>query len=124
LDRPAEYGPHWGGFADRFGIGMAGSVTGMQLKRPRAWSSGRIRAISVRRTSPSELASEMWYGSRLLPGAPTVASNQPMRVIWQFSEVTSSQTPGAFAMKPMQDALLRASNGFAGRMAANAFEEF
>ena len=32
LDRPAEYGPHWGGFADRFGMGMAGSVTGNAIE--------------------------------------------------------------------------------------------
>src|SRR5271166_1040049 len=27
VDRPEEYGPHWGGFADRFGMGMSGTVT-------------------------------------------------------------------------------------------------
>ena len=32
FDRPAEYGPHWGGFADRFGMGMAGSVTGNAIE--------------------------------------------------------------------------------------------
>jgi hypothetical protein len=28
LDRPEEYGTHWGGFTDRFWIGMAGSALG------------------------------------------------------------------------------------------------
>jgi hypothetical protein len=28
LDRPKEYGPHWGGFADRYGMRMTGIVTG------------------------------------------------------------------------------------------------
>jgi hypothetical protein len=27
VNRPGEYGPHWEGFADRFGMGVAGSTT-------------------------------------------------------------------------------------------------
>ena len=97
----------------------------MQLKQAAALSSGKIRAIFACLTSPSNLASKMWYGSRLVPGTPTAASGQPMPVIWRLSEVTSSQISGAFAVKLMQqDALLRASEGLAGCMAANAFAEF
>ena len=32
VDRPKEYGPPWGGFAARFGSGMAGSVTGNAIE--------------------------------------------------------------------------------------------
>jgi hypothetical protein len=28
VNRPGEYGSHWGGLADRFGVGMAGSAVG------------------------------------------------------------------------------------------------
>jgi len=32
LDRPKEYGPHWGGFADRYGMRMTGIVTGNAIE--------------------------------------------------------------------------------------------
>src|SRR5258707_321562 len=32
LDRPNEYGPHWGGFADRYGMRMTGVVTGNAIE--------------------------------------------------------------------------------------------
>jgi len=32
LDRPKEYGPHWGGFADRYGMRMASSATGNAME--------------------------------------------------------------------------------------------
>jgi hypothetical protein len=32
LDRPKEYGPHWGGFADRYGIRITGIVTGNAME--------------------------------------------------------------------------------------------
>lgn len=31
-DRPKEYGPHWGGFADRYGVGMTRSATGNAIE--------------------------------------------------------------------------------------------
>ena len=32
VDRPEEYGPHWGGFADRYGMRMTGIVTGNAIE--------------------------------------------------------------------------------------------
>ena len=32
LNRPKEYGPHWGGFAARYGMGMTGSATGNAIE--------------------------------------------------------------------------------------------
>lgn len=31
-DRPKEYGPHWGGFGDRYGMGMTRSATGNAIE--------------------------------------------------------------------------------------------
>ena len=32
FDRPKEYGPHWGGFADRYGMRLTGIVTGNAME--------------------------------------------------------------------------------------------
>ena len=32
LDRPKEYGPHWGGFADRYGMRLTGVSTGNAIE--------------------------------------------------------------------------------------------
>jgi hypothetical protein len=102
FDRPKEYGPHWRGFADRYVMRKLASPREMQLKRARASSSEKTRAIFACRAGPSRLASEMWYDSHLRPEAATAALGPLMCVTRRFSGVASSQTVGAFTARPIR----------------------
>jgi hypothetical protein len=125
FDRPAEYGPHWGGFADRFGVGMAGSVTGSAIEA----SAGLVLREDPRyfRVPDQPFRARvgnvvrLTFAARGGDGAFKPAYARYMAILGS-NFVSNTWRVGSEAHT--QDALLRASNGFAGRMAANAFEEF
>jgi hypothetical protein len=125
VDRPGEYGPHWTGFADRLGIGVAGSALGNAMEAsgglvleedpryfrvPQQLFRGRVGNV-VRLT--------FFARSRHDGVKPAYA-----RYVGIFGSNFVSNTWRARSEANAQDALLRASEGLAGRMAANAFEEF
>jgi hypothetical protein len=125
FDRPKEYGPHWGGFADRYGMRMTGIVTGnaMEASIGALWGEDpryfrvpdqrfkRRVANVVRQTfvaRQSDGSFEPAYARYIAFAGNNFLSNQ-----WRVESEANNQ-----------DALLRTAEGFAGRMAANAFEEF
>ena len=124
VNRPGAYGPHWSGFADRFGIGMAGSAVGNGIEV----SAGLALREDPRyfRVPEEAFKSRLGNVSRFTFSARGEdGSLGPVPATLRLLFVTFSQTPGAFAVKPnAHDALLRSSEGFGGRMAADAFQEF
>jgi hypothetical protein len=125
VDRPREYGPHWGGFADRFGMRMTGIVTGNAIEtgagfllhedpryfrvpeRPfRSRVGNVIRLTFLARHDNGNFGPA--YGRYLAISGNNFLSNS-----WRVDSEANTH-----------DAILRTAEGFAGRMAANAFEEF
>jgi hypothetical protein len=125
LDRPKEYGPHWGGFADRLGIGMAGSATANAIEA----SAGLIFREDPRyfRVPEQPLKARIGNVARLTFAARDKDGNfgpAYARYVAIVATNLLSNTWRAHSEANTQDALLRASAGFTGRMAANAFQEF
>ncbi|HKM81220.1 MAG TPA: hypothetical protein VJY15_09705 [Candidatus Acidoferrum sp.] len=125
VDRPKDYGPHWGGFVDRYGMRKTVVVTGNAIEA----SAGHIlredpryfgvpgRPVKTRVVNVARLT----FAARHDDGSfgPAYA-----RTIAVFASNFLSNAWRAHSEANAQGALLRASGGFAGRMAANAFEEF
>jgi hypothetical protein len=125
LDRPKEYGPHWGGFADRFGIRMTGIVTGNAMEA----SVGALWGEDPRyfRVPDQPFKSRIGHVVRLTFVARRPDGNfEPAyaRYIAFTGNNFLSNTWRVHSESNTQDALMRTAEGFAGRMAANAFEEF
>jgi hypothetical protein len=125
LDRPKEYGPHWGGFADRFGIRMTGIVTGNAMEA----SVGALWGEDPRyfRVPDQPFKARLVHVVRLTFVARRPDGNfEPAyaRYIAISGNNFLSNTWRVHSEANTEDALLRTAEGFAGRMAANAFEEF
>lgn len=124
-DRPEEYGSHWGGFASRFGIGMSGAVTGnaieagagLMLREDPRYFRVPDRRFKARIGNVAQLTfaarnDNGSFGPAYARYAATVGGNFLSNTWRVHSEANA------------HDALLRASEGFAGRIASNAFSEF
>lgn len=124
LNRPSEYGPRWGGFADRYGMRMTRVAAGNAIEA----GVGRIlhedpryfcvpgRPLKARIGNVIRLTFAVRGGDNSFRPAFS-------RSIAIFGNNFLSDTWRVHSEANMQDALLRTSEGFAGRMAANAFEE-
>jgi hypothetical protein len=125
LDRPKEYGPHWGGFGDRYGMRMTGIVTGNAIETgagyllhedPRYFRvpdrpfKSRIR--NVARLTFLTRHDDGNYGPAYARYI-AISGNNFLSNAWRVQSESNTH-----------DAILRTAEGFAGRMAANAFEEF
>jgi hypothetical protein len=125
VDRPKEYGPHWGGFADRYGMRLTGIVTGNAIEtgagfllhedpryfrvpeRPFKSRVGNVvRLTFMARRDDGNFGPA--YGRYLAISGNNFLSNS-----WRVDSEANTH-----------DAILRTAEGSAGRMAANAFEEF
>ena len=124
-DRPKEHGPHWDGFAARYGLRKSVVVTGNAIEA----SAGLIlredpryfrmpdgpfnaRVKNVVRLTFTARREDGGFGPAYARYTAVLGSN--------FLSNTWRPPSGANT----QNALARASFSFAGRMAANAFEEF
>lgn len=125
VDRPKEYGPGWAGFGDRYGMRLTGIVTGnaMEASIGTLWGEdpryfrvpdqpfkSRVRNIVkltfvARRTDGSFAPA---YARYIAVSGNNFLSNE-----WRVDSEANNH-----------DAVLRTLEGFAGRMASNAFEEF
>jgi hypothetical protein len=125
LNRPKEYGPHWGGFADRYGMRMTGIVTGnaieasvglMLREDPRYF---RVQA----RPFKARIENVVWltFVARRDDGSYGPAYARYMAIA---GNNFLSNTWRVHSEANVQNALLRTAEGFAGRIAVNAFEEF
>jgi hypothetical protein len=125
LDRPKEYGPHWEGFGDRYGMRIACSATGNAMEvgaglllreDPRYF---RVPDRPFR--SRTENVLQLTFAARGYDGSfgPAYA-----RYAASFGNNFLSNTWRVHSEANAQHALLRTAGDFAGRMAANAWEEF
>lgn len=125
LDRPKEYGPHWGGFADRYGMRIACSATGNAMEAgaslvlredPRYFRvpgrSLKTRAGNVVRLTFTARGDDGNFGPAYARYMATVGNNFLSNTWRVHSEANA------------EHALVRTAGDFAGRMVANAFDEF
>ncbi|HET9401955.1 MAG TPA: hypothetical protein VFO34_13490 [Candidatus Acidoferrales bacterium] len=125
LNRPKEYGPHWDGFGDRYGIRLTGIATGnaMEAGLGALWGEDPryVRAtghpFGSRLKNVFRLSVEHYRSDGHL--APAYAfyiatpGNNFLSNTWrEKSEAT------------VNDALLRTLWGYLGRVGSNAFQEF
>jgi hypothetical protein len=125
MDRPKEYGAHWDGFADRYGMRMTGIAPGNVMEAglgymigedPRYFSARGLpfkqRFVNVFRLT---FLAQHDDGSVGLAYArySAILGNNLLSNCWRASSEAN-----------LQDALIRTAGGFASRAAANAFEEF
>lgn len=125
LDRPREYGPHWEGFGERYGIRLTGVVTGNAMEAglgaiwgedPRYFRATgqplgkRIKHLVIMTFLARNRAGDLQpaYARYMATAGNNFLSNT-----WREP---SESTVGA--------ALERTALGFAGRMGSDAFQEF
>jgi len=124
-NRPKEYGPHWGGFAKRYGIGMSQSVTGnaieaggcLILREDPRYFRAPDRPFKARVRNVVRLA----FAARAGNGSfgPAYA-----RYVAVFGNNFLSNSWRVNSEANKHDALLRSAESFGGVLASNAFEEF
>lgn len=125
VDRPKEYGPGWAGFGDRYGMRLTGIVTGnaMEASIGTLWGEdpryfrvpdqpfkARVKNI-VRLTFVARRPDGNF--SPAYARYIAVSGNNFLSNSWRVDSEANNH-----------DAVLRTLEGFAGRMASNAFEEF
>jgi hypothetical protein len=125
VNRPGEYGPHWIGFAERFGIGVAGSTLGNAMEA----SGGLVLREDPRYFRVPQQPFRARVGNVIRLTFLARSRNDDLkpayaRYVGVFGSNFLSDTWRVRSEANAQDALLRSSEGLAGRMAANAFGEF
>jgi len=125
LDRPKEYGPHWAGFADRYGMRIACSAAGnaieagagLILKEDPRYFRLPNRPLKHRVGNVVRLTFLVrGYGGSFGPAYSrymATVGNNFLSNTWRVHSEANAQ-----------HSLLRTGGDFAGRMAANAFAEF
>jgi len=125
LNNPQEYGPHWAGFAKRYGIRFTGVATGNAIEAGLGRLLGEdpryIRSFEDRPMPRLLHAATMVFIARRADGsqAPAIArysgiiGNNFISNSWRVSSESS-----------VSAALTRSALGFAGRFASNVFDEF
>lgn len=125
LNHPREDGPHWGGFGERFGVRLTGVATSNVMEAgigalwgedpryfpvPQDSFGGRVKNVIV-----------MTFLARRPDGnfAPAYAR---FIAVPGNNFLSNAWRPDSEA--DVQHALVRTAEGFAGRMAANAWDEF
>lgn len=125
LNRPREDGPHWGGFGERFGVRLTGVATSNAMeagvgalwgedpryfRAPEDSLGGRVKNVI-----------KMTFLARRPDGnlAPAYAR---FIAVPGNNFLSNAWRPDSEA--DVEHALLRTAEGFAGRMGANAWDEF
>jgi hypothetical protein len=125
LDRPWEYGSSWGGFGDRFGMRLTGISTGnaMEATIGAIWGEDPRYFREPDKSFGARVGSvvKQTFVARRRDGefAPAYA-----RYIAVPGNNFLSNTWRVHSEANTGDALLRTAEGFGGRMASNAWEEF
>lgn len=125
INRPTEYGPHWDGFAKRYGMRFTGISTGNAMEAafgslwgedPRYFRAtgqpfkGRLKNVVVMTFAARQEDNSL---------APAYA-----RCLGNAGNNFLSNTWRANSESGVGDACVRIGLGFAGRMGSNAFAEF
>ena len=125
FDRPVEYGPHWGGFGERYGAWMAGVVPQNAIEAGLGYALGEDPRYFSARGVPfkNRLANviKLTFAARRVDGSYGPAFAR-YAAISGNNFASNAWRPRSEAN--VEDALVRTAGAFAGRMAANAFEEF
>jgi hypothetical protein len=125
LDRPKEYGSSWEGFGKRYGIRLSGvSVSNvMEANIGSLWGEDpRYFAVpGMPFKSRLQNVVRQTFVARQRDGSYSLASARIMAIT---GSNFLSNTWRADSEANTHDALVRTGEGFAGRMAANAFAEF
>jgi hypothetical protein len=126
-DAPHEYGPHWGGFGDRYGMRLTGVSTGnvMEAELGALWGEdpryryfrgpGEPLKDRIRHVVVMTFAAHNRHGNLMPAYARYVATpgNNFLSNTWRVNSEATNQA-----------AILRTVWGFAGLMGKNAFTEF
>lgn len=125
LDRPKEDGPHWGGFAERFGVRLTGVATSNVMEAgvgalwgedPRYFrNSGEPFGARVKSVIRQTFLARRPDGNYAPAYARYIAFSGS-------NFLANTWRPDSEANN--HDAALRTLEGFAGRMASNAWDEF
>jgi hypothetical protein len=124
-NKPEEYGPHWGGWADRYGMRLTGVSTGnaMEAGLGAIWGEDPRYFQSKDRTVKGRILNSVFktFEARQRDGSfgPAYA-----RFIATPGNNFLSNTWRADSEATSKDAALRTLWGFLGRMGGNAFQEF
>jgi hypothetical protein len=124
-NKPEEYGPHWEGFADRYGMRLTGVATGnaMEAGLGSLWGEDPRYFQSKERSVKGRIGNIvlMTFAARQRDGnlGPAYA-----RYIATPGNNFLSNTWRADSEATAHDAALRTLWGFLGRMGGNAFQEF
>jgi hypothetical protein len=124
VNRPVEYGTHWEGWANRFGMGIAGSATSNAMEAGVGLLLREVRATFVCRNKPSVRVGNVARLTFLARNESGKSEPAYARYLGIVGSNFLSNTWRVPREANAQDALLRSSEAFAGRMAANAFSEF
>ena len=124
VDQPHEYGPHWSGFAKRYGMRLTGVSVGNAMEA----GLGHLWGEDPRyvRAGTGSFMSRVGHAGKL-----TVLARRRDRFVPAYARYAA--VPGnnfisnawrAPSASSVNDALLRTALGFSGRFAGNLFEEF
>lgn len=125
VNHPREYGPHWGGFGERFGIRLTGVATSnlMEAGIGALWSEDpryfRVPEYSFGARVKNTI--KMTFLARRRDGNFTPAY---ARYIAYAGNNFLSNTWRADSEADTEHALIRTAEGFGGRLASNAWDEF
>jgi hypothetical protein len=125
MNRPEEYGPHWDGFGKRFAVGMAGSALGNAIEG----SAGLALREDPRyfRVPQESFKARVGTVIRRTFTARRIDGNFEPSYARYLGIIGSNFISNAWRVQSeanAQDAVLRSLEGFGGRMATNAFDEF
>lgn len=125
LNNPEERGPHWGGFAERYGMRLSGVATGNAIEAglgaiwhedPRYLHASNSGALErIRHAAFMTVAAPRADGT-VRPAYARfagIAGNNFLSNTWRLPSESSAA-----------DALTRTATGFAGRFVSNLFDEF
>jgi len=125
FNSPEEYGPHWDGFAKRYGMRLTGVSTGNTIEAslgklwnedPRFFPS-REKKFIRRIEHAADLTFRTRYGDgKLHPAYARYAGNVGNNFLSNTWRVDSESS--------VSSALTRIALGFAGKFGSNLFEEF
>jgi hypothetical protein len=124
-NRPKEYGAHWGGFADRYGMGMTRSLAGDAFTASAAYFFREDPRYFRVPDKPFKArvgnVLRLTFAAR---GGQGVARPAYARYTAILGGSFLSNTWRVQSEASTSDALLRTAEGFGALLAGNAFEEF
>lgn len=125
MNKPPEYGPHWDGFAKRYGLRLTGSVTSNAMEA----GLGAIWGEDPRYRAQGEgpIKQRIWHAVK----SGFLAYNHegdPVPAYARYAAISGSNalanTWRPDSQRNANDTMVRIGLGFAGRIAANSFAEF